>query len=141
MRKSHKILTAVAVAGIAFAGGSAFTGTGLTTTVDASQFIGGQVSQTVTGATLSGVDYDFTDTAQGTVNGINLSFAGDTPDGAPVTVTPKGVGGGTFDCTAVSTGASPSTSTCTFIPSDEDETGYTGLTGLDITVGTLDTAG
>lgn len=135
MRKSHKILTAVAVAGIAFAGGSAFTGTGLTTTAAESQFIGGQVSQSVTGATLAGVDYDFTDATQETVSTINLSFA-NTEDGKPVAVTPKGGAGGTFKCSDVSTNAS----TCTFTPTVGTETGYTGLTGLDITVGTLDAA-
>ena len=134
MRKSHKILTAVAVAGIVFAGGSAFTGTGLDTTAGATQFIGGQVSQAVTGATLAGVDYDFTDTTQESINKINLSFA-NTEDGKPVAVTTTGGAGGTFLCGNVVANAS----TCSFTATPGED-GYTGLTGLSITVGTLDAA-
>ncbi|WP_372698873.1 hypothetical protein [Arthrobacter sp. JSM 101049] len=134
MRKSHKLLTAVALAGIAFAGGSAFTGTGLTNEAGSTQFIGGQVSQSVTGATLAGVDYDFTDSTQDSIKTINLSFA-NTEDGKAVTVNPQGGTGGAFSCTTISANAS----TCTFAPT-ANETGYTGLTSLDITVGTLDNA-
>lgn len=131
MRTSHKLLTAAAVAGIAFAGGSAFTGTGLATTAGSTQFIGGQVSQAVTGATLAAVDYDFTDPTQETVNAINLSFA-NTEDGKPVVVQAQG-GTGTFTCSDTLANAS----TCTFTGA---ETGYTGLTGVSITVGALDAA-
>lgn len=134
MRKSHKIVTAVAVAGIVFAGGSAFTGTGLSTTAGETQFIGGQVSQQVTGATLATVDYDFTNTTQESINKINLSFA-NTEDGKPVVVTTTGGAGGTFTCGNVVANAS----VCTFAPTTT-ETGYTGLTGLSITVGELDAA-
>ncbi|MBV1781361.1 hypothetical protein KRR55_19855 [Paeniglutamicibacter sp. ABSL32-1] len=129
MRKSHKILTAVAVAGIAFAGGSAFTGTGLTNNAGATQFIGGQVSQSVTGATLASVAYAFADTtAKTSVNSITLTFA-DTADGLEVAATPSGGSGGTFTCGLVSANVS----TCTFAPATA-ETGYTGLTSLAIDV-------
>lgn len=132
MRKFHKILTAVAVAGIAFAGGSAFTGTGLTNDAGASQFIGGQVSQSVTGATLENVAYAFADaTAKTSVNQITLTFA-DTADGLEVAATPSGSTDGTFTCGNIVSNAS----TCSFTadPATPELTGYTGLTSLAIAV-------
>lgn len=59
MRKSSTILAAVAVAGLAVAGGTAFTGTGVINNAGATQFVGGTVNQSVTGATLSSVVYSF----------------------------------------------------------------------------------
>jgi hypothetical protein len=53
MRKSTKFLGALAVAGLLAAGGSAFTSTGVTNNAGATQFVGGTISQNVTGATLS----------------------------------------------------------------------------------------
>jgi hypothetical protein len=80
MHKSVKLITALSVAGLAVAAGSAFTGAGVTTDGQAAadQFIGGTVSQTVTGATLERIDYEFaaggTNTA---VNKVNLKFTAD----------------------------------------------------------------
>ncbi|MGJ9402716.1 hypothetical protein [Arthrobacter sp. KK5.5] len=129
MRKPAKIVTALAVAGLAFAGGSAFTGTGLSNTAPATQFIGGTVSQSVTGATLAGVTYGFADAGTNTlVNEITLAFA-DTADGRTVAAVPSGGSGGTFSCGAVLNNAS----TCAFTPATT-ETGYTGLTSLAVTV-------
>ena len=44
MRTPSKIITALALAGLAVAGGSAFTAMGLATTAGTDQFIGGSVS-------------------------------------------------------------------------------------------------
>jgi hypothetical protein len=130
MRKSAKIVTAVAVAGLAFASGSAFTGTGLANSAPATQFIGGTVSQSVTGATLAGVTYAFADTdAKTQVNSITLNFT-DTTDGHTVAVTPSGGTGGTFACGAVLNNAS----TCSFTGTTVDDLGYVGLAGLAVTV-------
>lgn len=129
MRKSARILTALSVAGLAVAAGSAFTGTGVTNDAGATQFVGGTVSQSVTGATLTNVAYSFADSGAKTlVNSIALTFSG-TADGRVVSVAPSGGSGGTFTCTAVSSNAS----TCIFVPATT-ETGYTNLGSLAVTV-------
>lgn len=132
MRKSLKVLTAVAVAGLAFASGSAFTGTGLTTTAPTTQFVGGTVSQSVTGATLSDIAYGFgADATQSKVATISLTFT-NTADGRTVTVAPSGGGAGvgTFSCGVTSGNASD----CTYTPGSDTFTGYMGLTSLAVTV-------
>ena len=129
MRNTTKLFGAVAVAGLVAATGSAFTGTGLATTAGATQFVGGTVSQTVTGATLTGIVYGFADGPANTlVNGITLSFS-NTADGRTVSVAPTGGSGGTFTCSVVAA----DTSTCDFVPT-ASETGYLGLTSLDTSV-------
>ncbi|WP_026535839.1 hypothetical protein [Arthrobacter sp. H14] len=128
MRKSSKLITAVAVAGLAFAGGTALTGTGLATTAGDTQFIGGQVSQSVTGATLSAVNYGFADAeAKTQVNSITLTFT-DTADGVAVTAVPSGGTGGTFNCGVVTAGVSE----CTYTAA-ATEAGYTDLSSLAVT--------
>jgi hypothetical protein len=136
MRKSAKLITALSVAGLAVAAGSAFTGTGLSTTGTASsaQFVGGTVSQTVTGATLTNIAYSYSDSGAHTlVNSIVLTFSG-TADGHVVTAAPSGGSGGTFTCTAVGSNSS----TCTFAQDPETEnvteTGYLNLGSLAVTV-------
>ncbi|MDQ0259528.1 hypothetical protein [Sinomonas atrocyanea] len=127
MRKSQKIALALGLGAAALAGGTAFTGTGLATTAPTTQFLGGTVSQSVTGATLSGVDYSFANAPANTeVSSIALTFA-NTADGHTVAVAPAG-GTGSFTCSAVSNNAS----TCTF--DGAADTGYAGLTSLDVTV-------
>ena len=131
MRKSAKIITALSVAGLAVAAGSAFTGTGVATAGQAAsaQFVGGTVSQSVTGATLTDISYSFADADANTkVSSIALTFTG-TADGHAVAAVPTGGSGGTFSCTAVLSNAS----TCTFVPTDA-ETGYLGLSSLAVTV-------
>lgn len=133
MRKSTKVLTAVAVAGLAFASGSAFTGTGLSTTAGPTQFVGGTVSQSITGATLSDIAYGFgADATKTKVATINLTFTG-TADGHTVTVAPSGGGAGvgTFSCSVTTSNASD----CTYTVGSDTFNGYTGLTSLDVTVG------
>jgi hypothetical protein len=85
MRSNQKkILGAVAVAGLVAATGSAFTGTGLSNSAGAAQFVGGTVSQTVSGATLTDISYEFSDGTQTAVDGITLTFAaGGTPRPSP----------------------------------------------------------
>ncbi|MDQ1717533.1 MAG: hypothetical protein QOE89_1486 [Pseudonocardiales bacterium] len=132
MRMSTKFLAAVAFAGLAAAGGSAFTGSGVTNTAGATQFVGGTVSQAVTGATLSGVTYGFADAPANTqVSTITLAFA-DTADGRTVAVTPSGgaAGVGAFSCVAVTSNAS----TCTYTVGVDTLPGYTGLNSLAVTV-------
>ena len=122
----------MAIAGLASLGGSAFTGTGVANNAPASQFVGGTVSQTVTGATLESVGYAFADGPANTqVQTINLTFS-NTADGRTVSVTPTGgaTGVGTFSCTGVATNAS----TCTYTPGTDTLAGYTDLTSLDVTV-------
>jgi hypothetical protein len=125
MRNSQKIMLALGLGAAALAGGTAFTGTGLANSAPETQFLGGTVSQTVSGATLSGVSYAFADAPANTaVQTINLTFS-NTADGRTVSVAPSG-GTGDFTCSAVSSNAS----TCTFIGTG----GYTGLTSIAVTV-------
>jgi hypothetical protein len=128
MRNATKIAGGFAVAALVAATGSAFTGTGLATsgTAASAQFVGGTVSQTVTGATLTDISYGFTDTTDTAVNSISLTFSG-TADGRTVAVAPSGGSGATFTCTAVASNSS----TCS---PDTAGTSYTGLTSLAVTV-------
>lgn len=75
MRTSAKIVTALSVTGLALAAGSAFTGAGLVNAAGSSQFVGGTVSQTVTGATLNSLVYGFTDGTNTAVDKVTLTFA------------------------------------------------------------------
>jgi hypothetical protein len=132
MRKSTQLLAAVAVAGMAVAGSTAFTGTGLASNAGESQFIGGTVSQSVSGATLSNVVYGFTDGSATAVDTIDLQFA-DGADTHSVTVatTSGNSGQGTFTCTAIGA-VTAGFSHCTYsIPAS----GFIGLDSLAITVG------
>ncbi|WP_307612928.1 hypothetical protein [Pseudarthrobacter sp. W1I19] len=76
MRTSAKIVTALSVTGLALAAGSAFTGAGLVNAAGSSQFVGGTVTQSVTGATLTNLEYGFTNaTNSDAVNKVTLTFA------------------------------------------------------------------
>jgi hypothetical protein len=133
MRNPTKVFGAIAVAGLVAAGGSAFTGTGLATTGTAAsaQFVGGTVSQAVTGATLSDIKYDYAaDGTQTAVNKITLTFSSDTADLRTVTATPTGgAGGATFGCEPIGT-VTTHVSVCT----PTTGTSYTGLTSLSVAV-------
>ncbi|BAS16342.1 hypothetical protein AHiyo8_46450 [Arthrobacter sp. Hiyo8] len=102
MRKSAKIFTALSVAGLAVAAGSAFTGTGVATAGQAAsdQFVGGTVSQSVTGATLNSLVYGFTDGTNTAVNQVTLTFA-DATGGKTPTLSLTGGTAATFTCTAI----------------------------------------
>jgi hypothetical protein len=127
MRKIPMIIAGFAVAGIAAVGGSAFTGTGVTTNAGASQYVGGTVSQSVTGATLASVVYSFGDAPANTaVHSVALTFdavaVGKTP-----TIAFTGGNAVAFTCDAVAAGTF--LSTCTTAGADR-----TGVTSLAVTV-------
>src|SRR5688500_16355815 len=105
MRKSAKIITALSVAGLAVAAGSAFTGTGVATAGQAAsgQFVGGTVSQSVTGATLNSIVYGFTDGTKTAVDKVTLTFA-DATGGKTPTIALAGGTEVTFLCTAIDAG-------------------------------------
>ncbi|WP_203780379.1 hypothetical protein [Paractinoplanes rishiriensis] len=130
----------VAAAGVVAAGTTALTGTGLATTAGASQFVGGTVSQSVTGATLESVTYAFSDGTKTIVNSVTLAFSTGTATGKTVTITPTGGAyagtaiGGSWTC---ATGAD--STLCTVKDSSAaavtgPANGWSGLTSLAITV-------
>jgi hypothetical protein len=102
MRKSAKLITALSVTGLAVVAGSAFTGAGLSTTgqANSAQFVGGTVSQSVTGATLDSLVYGFTDGTKTAVNQVTLTFA-DATGGKTPTVSLTGGGTATFTCAPI----------------------------------------
>lgn len=93
-----QLLGGVAAAGVIAAGTTALTGSGVVRTgTAADQFVGGTVTQTITGAQVTGVVYGYYDTnSQNQVNSIAITVAG--ANGKTLTVTP---GGGTFGGDAV----------------------------------------
>jgi hypothetical protein len=125
MRKPLIAGGALALASLAAFGGSAFTGSGVTMAAPTSQFIGGTVSQSVTGATLQSVAYGFKagDATHTILTSATLTFTDGAADGKVPTMALTGTSE-TATCTAVDTG----TSTCTFSGD------VTGLTGAAITV-------
>jgi hypothetical protein len=132
MRKSFKIVGGLAIAGLTGAAGSAFTATGLTTTGTAAsdQFIGGTISQAVTGATLDSIVYDYVDAATKTaVKKITLTFT-TAADGVTVAAVATGGNNGTFSCSDIAT----LVSTCTYVVGADTEVGSTGITSLSVTV-------
>lgn len=86
MNTKHKLFGAVAVAGVIAASGSAFTGAGLSNNAATSQFVGGSVSQSVSGATLDSIHY-VTNTSGTLVTAVNLVFTDDSADTKTVTAT------------------------------------------------------
>lgn len=127
MRTSAKIISAVAVAGLAFAASAAFTGAGLTNNAGATQFVGGEISQTVTGATLSGISYVFTDATNTAVSGVNLSFADAQANGQQVAITLTDGSAATFTCADIAAQASSCTLVDPLVPA-------TNVTAATITV-------
>jgi hypothetical protein len=126
MKTPTKVITALALAGIAVAGGAAFTATGVDMTAPATQFLGGTVSQAVQGATLSNIAYTYVNPDHLAVQTITMTFAGAEGQGKVVTLAANG-GSGTFDPvaeTAENSGIYLATSTA----------GYTGLSSINITV-------
>lgn len=125
MRITHrtKICVAVAVAGVVAASGAAFTATGLTNNAGPTQYIGGTVTQAVTGATLSDVAYGFTDATKTSVNLVTLTFSNDV-NGKTPTIAFAG-SSASFTCTPISAGSSA----CT-----PDSAPAGGVTGISVTV-------
>jgi hypothetical protein len=128
MRKFTKIITATAFVGLAAAGGSALTGSGITNNAGASQFVGGSISQGITGATLSSIAYTFGDAPVNTaVHSFLVTFGDANVDAKTPTVALTGGNAVAFTCTAVE--ATLHTSTCTTDGADR-----TGVTSTLITV-------
>lgn len=128
MRKISMIIAGLAVAGLAAAGGSAFTGTGVTSNAGATQYVGGTVSQSVTGATLTSVVYSFGDAPANTaVHSVALTFADASTDGKTPTIAFTGGNAVAFTCDAIAVGTH--LSTCTTAGADR-----VGVTSIAVTV-------
>jgi hypothetical protein len=124
MRSALQLLGGVAVAGVVATGSTAFTATGVTTNAGAAQFVGGVVSQTVSGATLSSVGYGFSDATNTSVTSVVLTFVEDV---SARTVTVKTTTAGPTVSAAISCTESTTTATCSL-------SSLTTLTNLEITV-------
>ena len=126
-QRAKILIGAVTLVGIAGAAGTAFTGTGVTTNAGSTQFVGGTVSQGVTGATLSSVVYTFGDAPANTAIRSALLTLGTDADGKAVSIAFTGGNAVAFTCTAVE--VTGHTSTCTTAGADR-----TGVTSAAITV-------
>jgi hypothetical protein len=74
----RKFFAALAVAGVVAAGGSAFTGGGLGPD-PAAQFVGGSVTQTVTGTSVADIAYAVA--SDNTISKVTLTFGDDAVNG------------------------------------------------------------
>lgn len=128
MQYNRKLFGAVLAVGVLAATGSAFTATGLTNNAGANQFVGGTISQDVTGATLSSVTYAFGDAPANTaVHSVALVFADEITVGKTPTVALTGGNAVAFTCDAIA--VTTHLSTCTTSGADR-----TGVTSIAITV-------
>jgi hypothetical protein len=128
MRKSTTLMSSLAVAALAIAGSSAFTGGGLTKGAGVPNvFVGGTVTQNISGATLSSVVYTYTDSSNTSVASLVLTFAG-AIEGSTPTIAFSGGTPAPYGCSAIATGAS----TCT--PTGAAEL---NMTSLSITLATV----
>jgi hypothetical protein len=94
MSKMLQLIGGLAAAGVVAAGSTALTGTGLGVTGAASsaQVVGGSITQNVSGAVLSDIQYAFADSpAKTQVNAVTLTFT--AGNGRTVALSPTG---GTF---------------------------------------------
>ena len=105
----------------------ALTGSGVTSNAGSTQFVGGTVTQGVTGATLSSVAYSFGDAPANTAIRSALLTFGPDADGKTVAIQFTGGNAVAFTCTAVE--VTNHTSTCTTAGADR-----TGVTSAAITV-------
>ena len=88
--KRVKVVAGVsALLGVVVAGGAAFTATGVSTVsqpAGTAQFVGGTISQAVSGTVLSDINYGFSDWPVDTlVNAVQIVFADTHADGSTVT--------------------------------------------------------
>lgn len=130
-RRTKVAVAAAAVVGAIGTAGAAFTATGLTATGSAAspQFIGGSITQAVSGATLSNVAYSFTDATDTAIDQVVLTFADPNSDGMTPTIAFSAPTPVDFTCSAVE--SEGHTSTCT--PTDDGDS-QTGAAGLTVTV-------
>jgi hypothetical protein len=127
-KRAKTMVAAVSLMGAVGIAGTAFTAPGLTNNAGATQFVGGTVSQTISGGVLSSVDYTFADAPANTaVHSALLTFADASTDAKTPTVVMSGGNAATFTCTSIE--VTNHTSTCT-----ADTANGTGLTGIAITV-------
>lgn len=140
MRSALQLLGGVAVAGAVATGSTAFTAAGLSMTAPTDKFVGGTVTQTVSGTVLSDISYTFANPGVNTiVASFVLTFADDNADGKTPTVALGGgslVGSATaFTCTAVPVTANTAgTSTCTAGGTPAATLGYSPLTSVAVTI-------
>jgi hypothetical protein len=127
-KRAKVVVAAAALIGTAGIAGSAFTAAGITNATTP-QFIGGEVTQTVTGATLQNIGYRFTDAGHLTIDRIQLTFTDNKADAQLVTVELNDVDDGGFTC--VNSGAA------VFLC--DTATPFTGLDKIDITVSSTQT--
>ena len=102
MRNASKIITGLALAGLAVAGGAAFTAPGLANNVTTqSAFVGGQVSTDVSGAVLEDIDFTQAPVLNGLtkVTAVTLTFDGATPVGSLASIQFNNHDGGLLDPT------------------------------------------
>lgn len=126
MRKSTKIFSVVAVGAVVAASSAAYTAGGVT--APASSFVGGSVTQSLTGAALASVVYD-TDEALNKITSVTLTFTDASADAKIPTIAFSGAAvNGTYTCAAVE--AAGHTSLCSAAPTKADN----NATGLTITV-------
>ena len=126
MRTSTKLVGALALAAVAVASSAAYTAGGVT--APASSFVGGSVSQNLTGATLTSVVYD-TDEAANKITSVTLTFSDTAADAKIPTIAFSGaVVNGTYTCAAVE--AAGHTTLCSAAPTKADN----NATSLSITV-------
>jgi hypothetical protein len=126
MRISTTLLGIVAIGGVVAVSSAAFTAGGVT--APESAFVGGNVSQTVTGAAIASVVYD-TDEANNKITSVTLTFNDAAADAKTPTIAFIGaLVNGTYTCAAVE--AAAHTSLCSAAPTLADN----NVTSLKITV-------
>ena len=121
------LVVAACVVGVIGVGGAAFTATGITDNAPSAAFIGGTVSQSITGAALSNIGYGFADTANTEMNSVTLTFADATNGATPTVAVSPADGSVTWSCEAVGAAPPPDVSTCTASGTPAYQTGVTGI--------------
>ena len=129
--RAKVLVGGIALVGAVALGGTAFTGTGVTTSGQAAsaQFVGGAISQSVTGATLSGIVYAYANGTNTAVHSVTLTFANDNTDGRLPTVELTNTSGATFTCQPVAVTSGSNTSLCS---ADTDDA--VGVSAIAVTV-------
>ncbi|MDT4987951.1 MAG: hypothetical protein QOI74_2045 [Micromonosporaceae bacterium] len=131
MRKSTQFIAAAGFAGLVAVGGAAFTGSGLSTsgTAASDSFVGGTVSQSIKGATLTDISYSYVDASNTAIESAALTFADEAATyGKTITAVLSGGTGTNLTCTGTLSVTVHSV-TCS-----SDAAGYTGASSLAVTV-------
>jgi hypothetical protein len=132
MRSALQMLGGVAVAGVVATGGTALTGAGVAWTGGITQtgFVGGTVSQTVQGATITSVSYLYGAQTAGDVTGVTVAFDDAYSNGKTLALVPSGGSAeGGFTSFVCSGAIASAAKTCT-----ANLGSYRGMTALAITV-------